>query len=96
MLIDLTTDRVIMLKPVRRKAFDQGKSKALTGSEVVQMTDGTVWHVSHRRPEFWAHRANAPLTVAFQLSMLTFREAVEFVRTAEASYITAEHPTVKA
>ncbi|MFC8099461.1 hypothetical protein [Streptomyces sp. NPDC057363] len=93
---DLRTDKVILTKPVRRVEFELN-DVALSGRAVVQMTDGTVWSVAHRRPDYWSYNPDAPLTVAFQFRKSTaFVDALEFIRNADRPYITRELPEVSA
>ncbi|MEV5913391.1 hypothetical protein AB0M00_31425 [Streptomyces chartreusis] len=93
-MIDLSTDRRILLKPVRSVRFEL-RDVALTAREVVQMTDGSVWSVAHRRAEYWSHNPKAPLTVAFRFRASgEFVDAVEFIRAAERPFITRELPEV--
>ncbi|WP_369272366.1 hypothetical protein AB5J55_22335 [Streptomyces sp. R11] len=89
---DLSTDRWILLKPARSVRFEL-RDVALTGREVVQMTDGSVWSVAHRRPDYWSHNPKAPLTVAFRTGG-QFVDALEFIRNAERPYIVRELPEV--
>jgi hypothetical protein len=92
-MIDLMTDRVILSKPAFTVAFDL-KSVALTRREVVQMDDGSVWTVAYRRPEYWDHNPSTPLVVGHRFGHRDFVGALEFIRSAEGDFITAEHPMV--
>ncbi|MFC4501773.1 MULTISPECIES: hypothetical protein [Streptomyces] len=94
-MIDLSTDRVVLLKAVRRKKFTLERDPALTTREVVQMTDGSVWSIAYRRPEYWYHNPRTPLAVAFRMRG-GFDDGVAFVRHMDAANITGEMAEVSA
>ncbi|MFE6226917.1 hypothetical protein [Streptomyces sp. NPDC057854] len=93
-MIDLRTERVVLLKPVRRVRFELN-DVALTAREVVEMSDGSVWSVAYRRADYWSHNPKAPLTVASQCrATQTFAAHTNWIRGMEARFITRELPEV--
>lgn len=94
-MIDLSTDRVILSKPVRCKTFILGKSVALLRTTAAVMDDGTLRVIAERKPDRYP---SGPLTVswkpAFWITKESFPELVEWLRNMEADYITAELPEV--
>ncbi|MFE5009796.1 hypothetical protein ACFRJ3_35020 [Streptomyces sp. NPDC056696] len=93
-MFDLNRDKVIVAKPVRRKAFVLGKSVALVRKEVVITDDGVIRVVAYRRPEFWDYNPKTPLVVGFAITNrgADFGQVVQRVREMESQFITAELP----
>ncbi|WP_416972517.1 hypothetical protein [Streptomyces sp. 4F14] len=87
-MISLDDGKVVLLKVVRRVSFEM-RDVAISRRDVVEMADGSIWNVAHRRPEYWSG-LRKPRVVAFKMTSKTVEHGITRMREFERERVGAE------